>query len=197
MTVLCLPSYPSWLLEQSSANLRSTTAAHDTLSSLLSTSKHLITALEKSDWLDRLLILAAVTFFFLVVLFILKQRVIDKGLRVAFWWTRFIPDFGGDIELQKVNSIETGTTVTMTALSTSSSLLASTATRLLASPEPEAGWEFSHSVPSGLASPTPEVQGVDDTVQEILQSTLMPYSIPITYETSTIRQSDHSLHEEL
>lgn len=57
----------------------------------MSTSKHLITALEKSDWLDRLLILAALMFFVLVVLFILKQRIVDRGLRVALFWTRFIP----------------------------------------------------------------------------------------------------------
>jgi len=30
-------------------------------------------------------------FFILVVLFILKQRFIDRGLRIALWWTRFIP----------------------------------------------------------------------------------------------------------
>ena len=55
------------------------------------TSKHLITALEKSDWLDRLLVLAALAFFVLTVLFILKQRIVDRGLRMAFWWTRFVP----------------------------------------------------------------------------------------------------------
>lgn len=57
----------------------------------MTTSKHLITALEKSDWLDRLLILAALAFFILVVLFILKQRLVDRSLRIALWWTRFIP----------------------------------------------------------------------------------------------------------
>lgn len=55
------------------------------------TSKHLITALEKSDWLDRMLILAALLFFITIVLFILKQRLVDRGIRIAFWWTRFIP----------------------------------------------------------------------------------------------------------
>jgi protein transport protein SEC20 len=55
------------------------------------TSKQLITALEKSDWLDRILILSAFMFFILVVLFILKQRFIDRGFRMVLWWTRFIP----------------------------------------------------------------------------------------------------------
>lgn len=55
------------------------------------TSKQLITALEKTDWLDRMIILSAFMFFVLVVLFILKKRFIDRGLRIALWWTRFIP----------------------------------------------------------------------------------------------------------
>lgn len=65
----------------------------------MSTSKQLITALEKADWLDRLLILASLGFFVLVVLFILKQRIVDRGLRVVLWWTRFVPDFSGDAAL--------------------------------------------------------------------------------------------------
>ncbi|KAI0720714.1 Sec20-domain-containing protein [Cerioporus squamosus] len=44
------------LLESSTANLKSTSTTHDVLDSLMTTSKHLITALEKSDWLDRMLI---------------------------------------------------------------------------------------------------------------------------------------------
>ncbi|KAH7922756.1 hypothetical protein BV22DRAFT_1106445 [Leucogyrophana mollusca] len=79
------------LLETSTASLRSTSTTHDTLTNLMGTSKQLITALEKTDWVDRLVIISALVFFALVVLFILKQRIIDRGLRVAFWWTRFLP----------------------------------------------------------------------------------------------------------
>ena len=81
------------MLDSSTTTLRSTSLQHDALNSVMSTSKQLITALEKSDWLDRILIISGFVFFLLVVLFILKQRIIDRGLRVAFWWTRFIPDF--------------------------------------------------------------------------------------------------------
>jgi len=84
------------MLESSTASLRSTSLQHDTLSSVMSTSKQLITALEKADWLDRMLILSGFFFFILVVLFILKQRIVDRGLRIAFWWTRFLPDFSDD-----------------------------------------------------------------------------------------------------
>ncbi len=61
------------------------------LTGLLGTSKQLVTTLEKADWLDRLLIFAALAFFALVVLFILKQRIVGRGLRIAFWWTRLLP----------------------------------------------------------------------------------------------------------
>ncbi|KAF9478090.1 Sec20-domain-containing protein [Pholiota conissans] len=87
------------LLDESTSTLRSTSLQHDTLSSVMSTSKQLVTALEKSDWLDRVLILSGFVFFILVVLFILKQRIVDRGMRIAFWWTRFIPSFGDDAEL--------------------------------------------------------------------------------------------------
>jgi len=84
------------LLDSSSSSLRSTSLQHDTLSFVMSTSKQLITALEKSDWLDRMLIFSAFAFFVLVVLFILKQRIVDRGVRIAFWWTKYLPDFSAD-----------------------------------------------------------------------------------------------------
>jgi len=84
------------MLDTSTSTLRSTSLQHDTLTTIMSTSKHLITALEKSDWLDRMLILSGFGFFLLVVLFIVKERLLDRGLRIAFWWTRFIPSFSDD-----------------------------------------------------------------------------------------------------
>ncbi|KAN0084391.1 hypothetical protein V8E55_007895 [Tylopilus felleus] len=85
----------SQLLESSTANLQSASQAHDILNLLIGTSKQLVTALEQTDWLDRVLIISALVFFGLVVLFVLKQRIIDRGLRIAFWWTRFVPGIGG------------------------------------------------------------------------------------------------------
>jgi len=84
------------MLDTSTSTLRSTSLQHDTLTTVMSTSKHLITALEKSDWLDRMLILSGFGFFLLVLLFIVKERLLDRGLRIAFWWTRFIPSFSDD-----------------------------------------------------------------------------------------------------
>ncbi|KAH8977918.1 hypothetical protein EDB92DRAFT_1913434 [Lactarius akahatsu] len=78
------------MLEGSTASLKATSSTHDVLTGLLGTSKQL-------NWLDRLLIFAGLIFFALVVLFILKQRIVDRGLRIAFWWTRFLPS--GDSRL--------------------------------------------------------------------------------------------------
>lgn len=117
---LCFP-------ESSTATLRSTSTAHDTLSSVLDTSKHLITALEKSDWLDRVLILSAFIFFVLIVLFIVKQRVLDRGLRIAFWWTRFIPDFTSDSELLKTGDIGQGGGISLSDVSVAVTSALSTA----------------------------------------------------------------------
>jgi protein transport protein SEC20 len=61
--------------EDSSATLRSTSAQHDVLTLVMGTSKQLITALERADWLDRMLVAAGLSFFVLVVLFIIKQVI--------------------------------------------------------------------------------------------------------------------------
>ncbi|KAH8113957.1 Sec20-domain-containing protein, partial [Phellopilus nigrolimitatus] len=79
------------MLEQSTATLRATSAQHDMLASATRASRTLVTALARADWLDRALVAAALGVFVLVVLFVLKQRVLDRGVRLAFWWTRFLP----------------------------------------------------------------------------------------------------------
>ncbi|KAI0703494.1 Sec20-domain-containing protein [Cytidiella melzeri] len=143
------------LLDASTANLRSVSSTHDVLDGLLSTSKHLITALEKTDWLDRLLIMAALAFFVLVVLFILKQRLVDRGLRIAFWWTRFLPSISGSNQSSDkvIDGLEKGrphtdvaTRLVSTVLTTASASVLSVASSLTVSPSSE---------PSIVTSPTP------------------------------------------
>jgi protein transport protein SEC20 len=118
----------SQMLDASSASLQSTSTMHDTLNNLMGTSKQLITALEKSDWLDRLLILSGLAFFFLVVLFILKQRIVDRGLRVAFWWTRFLPSFSGELDFlsEESKAILASSGVASTLIASSSTLTSTT-----------------------------------------------------------------------
>ncbi|KAJ7591479.1 Sec20-domain-containing protein [Mycena floridula] len=125
---------------QSTAALKSTSGTHDMLANVMDTSRILITALEKSDWLDRILIIAGFGFFLLVVLFILKQRIVDRSIRMAFWWTRFIPDFSSDLELlkeekqvtlsQASSALSTTIAVSSTLLSTTIPILASSVSKI-------------------------------------------------------------------
>ena len=114
----------SQMLDESTKSLRSTSTQHDTLSNVMYTSKQLITALEKADWLDRMLIFSGFGFFILVVLFIVKQRIVDRSLRIAFFWTRFIPSFGDDEKLLRnleegVVGVAAGVTSTVVVVASS------------------------------------------------------------------------------
>ncbi|ESK95502.1 hypothetical protein Moror_12688 [Moniliophthora roreri MCA 2997] len=86
------------MLESSTKTLQATSTAHDALTFTMNASKTLITALAKSDWQDHALIIAGLVFFLCIVLLIIKECVLDRGICLAFWWTRFIPDCSGDKE---------------------------------------------------------------------------------------------------
>ncbi|KAK2464548.1 hypothetical protein APHAL10511_003406 [Amanita phalloides] len=122
------------MLDASSTSLKSTSSAHDRLTDLMGTSKQLVKALEKADWLDRMLIISAFVFFLLVVLFIVQQRIIGRGLRIAFWWTRFLPD----LTEKPPNAIPSGVVSSASILSSavSSSLAAATISSSSASETP-------------------------------------------------------------
>jgi protein transport protein SEC20 len=119
--------------EASTASLKATSTTHDILTGLLGASKQLVTALEKADWLDRLLIFAALAFFVLVVLFILKQRIVDRGLRIAFWWTRFLPsrDRGDSILATQGVTVEKVYITPQSVAEVASSTIAATATVMM------------------------------------------------------------------
>ncbi|CCM04892.1 uncharacterized protein FIBRA_07088 [Fibroporia radiculosa] len=168
----------SQLLDTSSAALRSTSSTHDVLDGLLSTSKHLITALEKSDWMDRMLIFAGLAFFVLVVLFILKQRLIDRSIRIAFWWTRFIPNFSGDAALMRM---EEGKDVARSVVETASAF-AATASAVAASIIASQSFAPDKSV----ASPT---DAAYDTISEVLE-TVAPQPTASPIDTSTTNAHD-------
>ncbi|KAG1876341.1 hypothetical protein F4604DRAFT_694371 [Suillus subluteus] len=99
----------SQVLESSTATVQSASTTHDTFNLILGTSKQLITALEKTDWLDRVLIISGLVFFGLVVFFILTQRIIGRGLRIAFFWTRLLPNSGSSTRavVQKAGEVVT------------------------------------------------------------------------------------------
>jgi hypothetical protein len=90
---LLIPSSPSQPSpsDESSRTLTSTSDLYTAFGTLLNTSKTLITALERSDLLDRILIASSLFLFLCVVAYILKKRIIDKGLWLAFWWVKYVP----------------------------------------------------------------------------------------------------------
>ena len=115
------------MTDASTTTLRSTSNIHDTLDNILTTSKQLVIALEKADRMDKLVIIAGLVFFFLVILFILKQRVIDRGIRIALFWTRFIPRKAKTIE----DALERGDLKVINTVSSVATSVAALATSLL------------------------------------------------------------------
>jgi len=95
--------------EESTQTMAMTSDLYSSFSMLLNASKGLVTSLEKADWLDRLLILLSLSFFLLVVAYIIKKRVIDKGLWLAFWWVRYLPlpRRGGGLSPTSQNALST------------------------------------------------------------------------------------------
>ncbi|KAG8947150.1 hypothetical protein FRC04_011002 [Tulasnella sp. 424] len=88
------------IFDESSRTLSATSDLYTSFSTLLNTSKSLVTALERSDTLDRLLITASLLLFFTVVAYIVKKRVVDKGLGLAFWWLKYLPQRRSATEVQ-------------------------------------------------------------------------------------------------
>ncbi|KAF9262372.1 hypothetical protein L218DRAFT_903762 [Marasmius fiardii PR-910] len=179
------------MLESSTKTLQATSTAHDTLTFTMDTSKTLITALVKADWQDRALIIAGFVFFMTVVLFVVKERVLDRGLRIAFWWTRFIPDFGGDEELLRAGMKEAAS-VTASMASVASSL---------------AGVVTSSSMPTPASLETELSDSSEATLSEILTIALVSESSSIASlptessfnmaEGTVSSSSDDLTHEEL
>ncbi|ORY97898.1 Sec20-domain-containing protein [Syncephalastrum racemosum] len=80
-------SISATMLAESSKTLHSTYSEYQGFGSLMNISKRLVTQLEASDWLDRLLLMAGLAFFTLVVLYIIKKRTWDVGISWVSWLT--------------------------------------------------------------------------------------------------------------
>ncbi|KDR85819.1 hypothetical protein GALMADRAFT_234910 [Galerina marginata CBS 339.88] len=173
------------MLDESTATLRSTSSQHDTLSSVMYTSKQLVTALEKSDWLDRILILSGFVFFILVILFILKQRIVDRGIRIAFWWTRFIPSFSDDADL--LRSAEKGMTGAVMDVSSS---LSSAAVSLASSVIPAASLALSSAI--GSSSVTSEILDSSPSASEASPPILSASETSIPAATDPLSFADNN-----
>ncbi|KAF9219490.1 hypothetical protein BS17DRAFT_789124 [Gyrodon lividus] len=167
------------LLESSTSTLNSASGTHDTLTLLLGTSRQLVTALEQTDWLDRVLIVSALVFFALVVLFVLKQRIMERGLRIAFWWTRFLPGIGagaGRSVRGKLNGavVERGAEV-LAGVSASTASVAASSTLTAIAVLAAAGQEA-----AALLSATATRIPAADEIENVLRSTTVPGSEPWT-----------------
>ena len=96
------------LLQSSTSTLRQTSNAHSNLTSLLDTSRGLITALERTDWFDRFLIFLALAVFIATCAWVVKVRVVDRALWLGFWWVKYLPfpRQGGNAEVELGKKME-------------------------------------------------------------------------------------------
>lgn len=161
--------------ESSTANLQSASQSHDMLNLLIGTSKQLVTALEQTDWLDRVLIISALVFFGLVVLFVLKQRILDRGLRIVFWWTRFVPGIGGSRgwatgETLKEVVVDKGAETSLTSVVITATAISSTLASAWAATATLSGYagDVAQSVPSCsvVSESTPVVDSGSTLISE-------------------------------
>src|SRR6266852_2163160 len=160
--------------ESSTASLKATSTTQDVLTGLLGASKQLVTALEKADWLDRLLIFSALAFFALVVLFILKQRIVDRGLRLAFWWTRLLPSRhrGDSIPTAREVTVEKVYITPQSVAEVASSTIAATAAVIMTQVHHAAESDWNALSTSSLETDTlPTSVYIDSTVSDIFATT--------------------------
>jgi len=68
------------LLEQQTATLQLTSDQYMTFGELMKTSRALISSLQRADLMDRILLSGALLFFILVCMYILKKRILDRGV---------------------------------------------------------------------------------------------------------------------
>lgn len=68
------------MVDESSKTLKETVHEYQTYDEVLKRGKNLITKLNQADWIDRLLIGFGLLLFSLVVMYILKKRIADRGV---------------------------------------------------------------------------------------------------------------------
>ncbi|KAG2008255.1 hypothetical protein CC2G_013707 [Coprinopsis cinerea AmutBmut pab1-1] len=178
------------LLQSSTASLQATSNQHDSLNTAILTTRTIVTALEKSDWLDRVLILSAFGFFLLVVLFIVKQRVVDRGVGMVLWWFKWIPGIGYSTSSVKAGSgvdLEKGVKAAASAVSTATSLGSVIASSVVAAASSAMSTQSSSVDSSSLPS-----EPSDTTI-----SSTLSIAVSTASEEDTPRTTSTINHEEL
>ncbi|KAF9913602.1 hypothetical protein BX616_009838 [Lobosporangium transversale] len=74
------------IIDDSSKTLRTTVNEYQTYDEVLKRGKNLITKLNQADWTDRLLIGFGLLLFSLVVMYILKKRIADRGVSLISYF---------------------------------------------------------------------------------------------------------------
>ncbi|KAF9019773.1 hypothetical protein BGZ52_003106 [Haplosporangium bisporale] len=77
------------IIDESSKTLQSTVNEYQTYDEVLKQGKNLIAKLSQADWMDRLLIGFGLLVFSLVVMYILKKRIADRGISLLGYF--FMP----------------------------------------------------------------------------------------------------------
>ncbi|KAG9089801.1 hypothetical protein FRC07_012255, partial [Ceratobasidium sp. 392] len=132
------------MLQESSKTLRATADSYVDIDNLMDISQVLIKALQRADWMDRIVIGLSLSVFLLTMAYIVKRRVLDRVLAVA------------TLPLKLVGSKTPSRALTetlksaATSLSTTATSLSAAATSLSAS-EPS---KLLETLSTTLASPT-------------------------------------------
>ncbi|KAL8293724.1 hypothetical protein RQP46_000425 [Phenoliferia psychrophenolica] len=144
------------LLQSQTSTMQMTSDQYSTFSTLLTTSKALITSLEQADMLDRLILLFAFIFFCLCCAWIIKRRVLDKGLRVAGAVGRVVAGGKGSSPHEVVERAVEDVRDAISVLTTTATLVASSflAARTPSPPSPPP------------PAPTPSIEAIIDAIDE-------------------------------
>ncbi|CAE6349566.1 unnamed protein product [Rhizoctonia solani] len=151
------------MLQESSKTLRSTTDVYTNLDNLMDVSQVLIKALQRADWMDRIIIGLSFAVFLLTMAYIVKRRVLDRVVTVASLPLRLVGV--GSSKATTTNSLLTEATQNIKTLATS-----------LATTTPQA-----IVTSTSTALDTLTTSDVAETVSDILSSATEVLSDPRTY----------------
>ncbi|KAG8681689.1 hypothetical protein FRC09_017316, partial [Ceratobasidium sp. 395] len=125
------------MLQESFKTLRATSDSYLDLDSLMDVSQVLIKALQRADWMDRIIIGLSLGVFLLTMAYIVKRRVLDRVVAVA------------TLPMRLVGSSKPSSSLAETLKSTTTTL--STAATSLSTTEPS---KILETLSSTLAAPT-------------------------------------------
>ncbi|KAI7952074.1 hypothetical protein MJO28_007758 [Puccinia striiformis f. sp. tritici] len=140
------------LLEQQTSTLQSTSDQYMNFGDLMKTSRALISSLKRADIIDRILLTGALIFFGLVCLYILKKRILDKGVSILS--TLISPlsqmDSSRENSIDKTKSIHDQDLVLKTVITTTAAIAVATAIARAPNPIPSPDIHLPPTAPSSL-----------------------------------------------